>query len=523
MPGGKLGGCPTAWHHRSPAALLTTLPLINQKLYLDLPVEFSYIFCEMNPRDAESRIKPFRLVKYFTLTSIIVIFIGTIVLSLLNTRWARNFQLRKSEDYALLLSENLNHQIFLQFVIPVALKYGKIQLRDKEQFERMDKVVRTTLYSFHVDMLNIYDKSNVISYSFDPSMIGKKNVGGTGFQNAVAGESTSKLVQRGNFWEVLLGFPKESKLLTFAPIHADKPLSRLSGPVLGVVEIVQDLSDDDKIIFNFQVYIIVTSSAIMGVLFLVLLLLVKRGEGFFEQRALERLRLKEQLNRAEHLSTLGEMVAGISHEIRNPLGIIRSSADHLKKKMAAIDPDNPFPNVIVEETGRLNHIITDFLNFARPKIPNLLPCRVEEVIDKNVLFLDSQIKEGNYVIERDFAESIPEITADSEMLYQAFLNILINAMDAMPEGGTIRIDIASGEQQGSVLIIFKDNGEGIQERLKEKIWDPFFTTKEKGTGLGLGIVKKIIELHNGIIRTDSQPDMGACVTIELPVNPDQRM
>lgn len=477
----------------------------------------------MNPLNTESRTKPFRLVKYFTLSSLMVIFIGTIVLSLLNTRWARNLQLSKSEDYALVLAENLNHQIFLQFVIPVALKYGKIQLRDKEQFERMDKVVRSTLYSFHVDMLNIYDKSNVISYSFDPAIIGKKDVGGTGFQNAIAGKSTSKLVQRGNFWEMLLGFPKESKLITFAPIRADKPLSRLSGPVLGVVEIVQNLSEDDKIVFDFQVYILVTSSAVMGVFFLVLLMLVKRGESFFEKRALERLKLKEQLNRAEHLSTLGEMVAGISHEIRNPLGIIRSSADHLKKKMAEIDPHNPFPNVIVEETDRLNHIITDFLNFAKPKIPNLLPCQIEEVIEKNILFLETQIKKGGYEIEKEFAETIPEIVADTEMLYQAFLNILINAMHAMPEGGTIRIEIRPDSMPGGVLVVFQDNGEGIQDHLKEKVWDPFFTTKEKGTGLGLGLVKNIIESHNGSIRIDNKPEGGACITIVLPENPEQRI
>jgi signal transduction histidine kinase len=95
-------------------------------------------------------------------------------------------------------------------------------------------------------------------------------------------------------------------------------------------------------------------------------------------------------------------------------------------------------------------------------------------------------------------------------------------MHAMPEGGTIRIEIAS-EHQKAVVITFQDNGEGIQEKHKEKIWDPFFTTKDKGTGLGLGIVKNIIELHNGSIRIDNKTDMGACVTIKLPASPDQRM
>ena len=102
----------------------------------------------MSLQPSEEKVKPFRLVKYFTFSSLIVIFIGTLALSLLNTHLVRTMQQKKSEDYAQLLIENLNHQVFLQFIIPVALKFGKIQLREKKQFERMDKVVRSTLHSF---------------------------------------------------------------------------------------------------------------------------------------------------------------------------------------------------------------------------------------------------------------------------------------------------------------------------------------------------------------------------------------
>jgi signal transduction histidine kinase len=474
---------------------------------------------DMKSRSFAEKEKPFRLVKYFTFTSLMIIFIGTIALSLLNTRWARNLQLRKSEDYARLLVENLNHQIFLKFVIPVALKYGRIQLSKKDQFEHMDMVVRTTLHSFKLDMVNIYDKNNIISYSFDQSLLGQKDLGGTGFQNALAGKSTSQLVQRGNFSEMLLGFPKESMLITFAPLRAEKPLSRMAGPVLGVIEIVQNLSEDDKTIFSFQVHIITTSALIMSVLFLVLLLVVKRGEGIFQKRALERLRLKEQLSRAEHLSTLGEMVAGISHEIRNPLGIIQSSAELLKKKMSGLDHSNPIPDIIIEETGRLNDIISDFLNFAKPKIPNLLPCNVIDVVEKNITYLDSQLKEQDYRIEKDYGDNLPEIMADSDMLYQAFLNILINAMQAMPAGGKIRVEITPDEDTNNVILSFQDEGEGIAEEILEKIWDPFFTTKGKGTGLGLGIVKNIIESHQGSISIENRPEGGARATIKIPINP----
>ncbi|OEU68095.1 MAG: two-component sensor histidine kinase [Desulfobacterales bacterium PC51MH44] len=469
----------------------------------------------MNLRPLEEKVKPFRLVKYFTFSSLIVIFIGTLVLSLLNTHLARTMQQKKSEDYAHLLVENLNHQVFLQFIIPVALKFGKIQLRNKEQFERMDKVVRSTLHSFKVDMVNIYDMNNTISYSFDQAVIGKQDVGGKGYQDALSGNSTSKLLQRGNWIETFLGFSQDSKLITFAPLRAEQPLSRISGPVLGVVEIVQDLSEDYKAIFDFQIHVIIICTEVMGILFLVLVFVVKRGERIIEKRALERLRLKEKLNRAESLSSLGEMAAGISHEIRNPLGIIRSSAELLKKKMAGYDPSNSIPSIIIEESSRLNDTITDFLNFAKPKSPNMISCRIEDVLEKNITFLASQIQEEGYFVEKFYGNDLPAITADSNMLYQAFLNVLINAMQAMPDGGKIYIEISF--INNTVTILFEDEGEGIPENLMEKIWDPFFTTKAKGTGLGLGIVKNIIEVHGGSIQISNRPVCGARVTIKIHV------
>jgi len=469
----------------------------------------------MNLQPSEEKVKPFRLVKYFTFTSLIVIFVGTLVLSLLNTHLVRTIQQKKSEDYAQLLIENLNHQVFLQFIIPVALKFGKIQLREKKQFERMDKVVRSTLHSFKVDMVNIYDMNNTISYSFDQSIIGKKDAGGKGYQDALSGKLISKLIQRGNWFEIFLGFPQYSKLITFAPLRAEKPLSRISGPVLGVVEIVQDLTDDYKAIFNFQIRVVIACAVVMGVLFLILLFVVKRGEGIIEKRASERLRLKEQLSRAKHLSSLGEMVAGISHEIRNPLGIIRSSSELLKKKMAGYDRSNSIPDIIIEESSRLNNIITDFLNFAKPKNPNLISCRIEDIIEKNIAFLASQIKEQGYTIDKHYDNNLPEITADSDMLYQAFLNILINAMQAMPKGGGINVKISSSDN--TVKMFFEDQGEGIAEDILEKIWDPFFTTKAKGTGLGLGIVKNIIESHGGRVQISNRSVSGARMIVEIPV------
>ena len=468
-----------------------------------------------NFQKTEESIKPFRLVKYFTFTSLVVIFVGTLVLALLNTHWARTVQQRKSEEYARLLIENLNHQVFLQFIIPVALKFGKIQLSDERQFDYMDKVVRSTLHSFKVDMVNIFDMKNTISYSFDKTVVGKKDLGGKAYQDAISGKSTSKLIQRGSWVEIFLGFPRHSKLITFAPLRAEQPLSRISGPVLGVVEIVQDLSEDYKAIFDFQIRVISTCTVVMGLLCLVLFFVVRRGERITARRALERLRLQEQLSRAQHLSSLGEMVAGISHEIRNPLGIIKSSSELLEKKMAGFDPSSGIPAIITEEADRLNNIITDFLNYAKPRSPHLTACSIVDILEKNITFLSSQIKEEGYIIKTHSDDNTPEITADSDMLYQAFLNIILNAMQAMPDGGEIYVGISSSPN--TVTINFEDEGQGIPEDLIDKIWDPFFTTKEKGTGLGLGIVKNIIESHGGRVHIVNRTDCGARVTVEMPV------
>jgi len=468
-----------------------------------------------NHADSEERIKPFRLVKYFSLASIVIIFLGTVTLSILNTHYARTMQLERSREYAKVLIENLNHQVYMQFVLPTVFKFGRIQLSNEEQFQRMDYVVRNTLHSFKIDSLKIYDRYNTIIYSLDKEMVGRQGFGGRVFETALAGKSTSILDQKGNFLEIFFSTPKEIRLTTFAPMRAEEEVSKLSGPVLGVFEIVQDLSEDYKTIFWYQIKVIVTSTLVMGILFLVLLFVVKSGETFFEKRADERLRLKEQLNRAERFSALGEMAAKISHEIRNPLGIIKSSAALLKKKMTVLDPSNTVPDVIVEETDRLNDIITDFFNYAKPRNLNLIHCQVDEVLEKNLTFLAPQVEEQGYRIASRIGNDLPEIMADTALLYQAFLNILINAMQAMPEGGDISVEAVAVDSK--VMVTVEDNGEGISDDKLEKIWEPFFTTKEKGTGLGLGIVKNIIESHGGHIRIENRLTGGARVTVSLPV------
>jgi len=482
--------------------------------------------------------KPYRLVKYFTFTSLVVVFIGALVLSVLFTHWMRTINRTKSEDYARLLIANLNYQVFNNFSIPVVLKFGGIQLHNKEQFDLMNSVVRNAVQGYHVEMVRIYSPSNIISYSFDSSEVGTESVGSSAFQKALEGETSFNLTQQGSLWAlwgIFFGKPKEIKILTLAPFRAENPtLNYVEGkgiviapvldgekatvevesPIFGVFEVVRDLTEDYQEIFEFQKRMVLSITGVMAVLFLVLRLVVKKGEGILERRAMEQLELKERLSRAERLSALGELTAGVSHEIRNPLGIIRSSAELLSDKMAAYEPGNPVADIIVEESGRLNTIITDFLNFAVPKTPHLLPTDVKEVVEKNLTFLDPQFREHHILVTRHFDSRLPMVMADQGLLYQAFLNIIINALQSMANGGKLRVEIAARSR--SVTVSFKDSGKGVPENVIGKVWDPFFTTKETGSGLGLGIVRNIINSHGGEILIANRPEGGAAVTVTLP-------
>ncbi|MDY0131971.1 MAG: ATP-binding protein [Desulforegulaceae bacterium] len=470
----------------------------------------------------ENKVIPFTLVKYFTFTSFLLMFVGTIALSTFHTHLVRNIILKKSKDYAKVLVENLNHQIFLQFILPVYLDQGKIQLSKETQFKRMDKVVRATLHSFDIKLVNVYDLSNVISYSFNPEIIGEKDLGGEGYQKALKGEMVSNLNQTGSFFQKLIRYPEIAKISTFAPLRVERPGSRLAtGPILGVMEIVQDVSEDYKRIFRLQLLVILTTAMVMAVLFLILRQIVKNGEEIIMAKNRERLKLREELDRARHLSSIGEMTAIISHEIKNPLGIIRSSAEHLSKKLTEVNQADTFAKIIIEESARMNQIINDFLSFAKPGEPALNPCNINDILKKNTDYLEHEFSKNNCRVTIDFDPNIPKTFADENKLYESFLNIFINSMQAMPLGG--EFFVSTSYENEEIKIKITDTGPGIPDEIIEKVKDPFFTTKTDGSGLGLGIVEQTIKNHNGKFSIKNSDKYGAEITIKLPVNKGENL
>jgi len=420
------------------------------------------------------------------------------------------------ENDALLIANNLNHQVFHYFVLPVLRNYGAISLREKEQADLMDKIVKTTIHSFKVEKVNIYDPlKGQIAYSTDRDLIGLTGRGGMGYRTALEGKYSSGLISRepALFGTWFMDFAKEKKLRTFIPFRAEPPFSYIG--ILGVFELTQDLTREYESITKFRYLIFGVSLAVMFLIFLALLLVVRKAEHILRRRAQEQKLLEDQLNQAERLAVLGEMVAGVSHEIKNPLGIIRSTAELLEEKSGYDQVQKKLSTIIIEESGRLNDIVTDFLDFARPQVPNFQQCRLEEIIDRNLSFLRPELDKKRVLVNNGNLNSGAfSIEADPGLLYRAFLNIFINAIQSMKDGGNVSIKIIEENENYEVEI--QDTGIGISAENLKKIFNPFFTTKEKGSGLGLAIVKKIIEGHKGTVWIESEEGVGTRVFVALP-------
>ena len=220
------------------------------------------------------------------------------------------------------------------------------------------------------------------------------------------------------------------------------------------------------------------------------------------------------MNQAARLAALGEMVAGVSHEIRNPLGIIHSTAELMGEMPDASETQKRLAGVVKEEAGRLNRVVTEFLDFARPQVPNLRECHLEEVIQKNLSFLQPEFEKKKITVNHNMDGRVFKLKADEDLLYRAFLNVFINAMQSMEDGGTLNIRL--GTEQRAYWLEIGDTGRGIKPEDLKKIFNPFFTTKETGTGLGLSIVRKIIEGHDGVVHIESTEGAGTTVTFQLP-------
>lgn len=467
----------------------------------------------------DAGLQPFKLVKYFSFSSLGVILIFTLFLSWIISNHARRVMLEQSEEYSLLLAENINQQVFRRFVLPAVVRYGGIALSNPEQFENLDRIVRGVIQGLKIDSVTIYDsRVNIISYSTVADLVGKKDVGGVEYKKSLEGEANSKFIYSGSVFSLLSVTPAVScQLRTYIPFRQVRDEGESGGVVMGVIEIVKDLSKEYANIINLQARIILVSAAVMAVLFLVLRTIVSRAGKIMEAKALERLKLEETLNQTERLAHLGTMVATVSHEIKSPLGIVRSTAEILEKRIQKVAPGNEhLARIIVDEAMRLNRIVVEFLDFARPQKMHLEKGNINEIAEKVLVFISPMLKEQQIVLTTDLALDLPAIAIDRDQLYRALLNILLNAVQAMEGGGSLQITTQYQDDKRRITIFIRDSGAGMTEEKAAQIFEPFFTDKHKGTGLGLAITRNIVESHGGEILVESMPQEGTCFTICLP-------
>ncbi len=229
--------------------------------------------------------------------------------------------------------------------------------------------------------------------------------------------------------------------------------------------------------------------------------------------------IEEQLRRKDRLAALGELSAGVAHEIRNPLGIIKSSAQVMSKSAGNDEKTKELTGFIIEEVERLNRVITNFLDFARPQSMNKEYISMQTTVEKSLRLCGNRIEKPGIKVKKNFEEDLPPVLADEELMKQVFLNLLINAAEAIREKGTITINVrrsrAKKEENSGIEVVISDTGCGISEKTSQRIFNPFFSTKDQGTGLGLSIVHKIVEAHNGQITVKSTPGRGSAFTVTL--------
>jgi signal transduction histidine kinase len=235
----------------------------------------------------------------------------------------------------------------------------------------------------------------------------------------------------------------------------------------------------------------------------------------------DRLHLQHQLQHADRLATIGQLAAGVAHELNEPLGNILGFAQ-LAQKSAGL-PEQAAKDIdkVVAASLHAREVIKKLLIFARQMPPTKIQVNLNKIVEESLYFLESRCARHGIQLLREFAPDLPDITADPTQLQQVLVNLVVNAIQAMPQGGRLTVTTRAGDDH--VLLAVEDTGTGMTEEVRDKLFTPFFTTKDigQGTGLGLPVVHGIVTSHGGSIRVESELGQGARFTIELPIREPQ--
>jgi signal transduction histidine kinase len=230
---------------------------------------------------------------------------------------------------------------------------------------------------------------------------------------------------------------------------------------------------------------------------------------------------QDEARRAERLAALGQLSAGLAHEIRNPLGVIKGSAEILTQKLDDANPlAKELAGYIYTEVNRVSALVSRFLDFARPSQLDLGAHDLATVVERCLKTVSEQGACKKVSIKRDYASGLSPVMLDRDLCDQVFTNLFMNACEAMgEEGGDLRVRLRASDETTearSVVVEIEDSGPGVPPEMKEQIFNPFVTTKKSGVGLGLAIVSKIVDAHGGALKLVSEPGHGACFRITFP-------
>ncbi len=457
---------------------------------------------------------PFRLLKYFMISGFVVIAVVTFLLGAFLYSRSLDTMLKSAENYARLLAENLNYNIYIGYYAPLKARSTPMDLTKWDQFGALDSLIKDFTYGQKIQRIRIIDPQNKIIYSTDYDQIGKFEPPDSPVQAVLNGKDVTTFSADKKTQAMMQA---NWIAATYYPLREVTGNYWMLGNVYGVIEISQDVTDQYLTVRRSVYVVILVAAGLMAFLFIMLALIVRRGERILLLRAIEQKKLEEQLQQSEKMASIGQMIAVVAHEIRNPLGIIKSSAEMLSKK---VNPDpsriKRLSQVIMEEATRLSVILTDFLDFAKPRSPILRDLNIQDVLSRVRENLETELVSRNIEwIDRPTNGTSPIVQGDPDLLYQAFLNIAMNGFEAMKSGGKLEVEIL--RQNGTLNVTFSDDGHGISDEHLSKIFTPFFTTNQMGTGLGLSVVHNIISAHSGTIEVETKPGEGTSFHIRLPV------
>ena len=231
--------------------------------------------------------------------------------------------------------------------------------------------------------------------------------------------------------------------------------------------------------------------------------------------------LKREIERNQRLASLGRLAAGIAHEIRNPLSSIKGFATYFRERYKEVPEDEKTAEIMVQEVERLNRVIGQLLEFARPMKIDRKPTSLHTVIQHSLKMIQRQAQDKNINITTNLSPEIKNVSVDADRINQVLLNLYLNSIEAMEHGGTLSVELSWDADSKRTKIAVSDTGAGINKEDLVHVFDPYFTTKQSGTGLGLAIVHRVIESHDGEVRVESEPGKGTAVTILLPVSDNE--